>query len=387
MKANNIIFSLLVFLLFFNSCNQQTDQTDYDNLWVSTSRNMWCEAGIFLDLSRKDTLYITKDFDYENLKAHKYKISSTRNLTLDDAVNYGKIIKKNENILLLETTSETSLKPFIDTLSFISIKNYNLNIDTVMLKQALLENDWYLQDIFGKLRLEFIERPWFANYTRLKTYLRINEETGWEMFDAEWWTVDKYKNSYFIILSHYQTEYQIYQIKSFTDSVILAETCWDDSIVTAKFSITKPLSENEHNNISKKIVGSWKLFEYEDRADSLDIYEEEIIPIKSKRRIRPFAEEDSVPMILNKYYIEKSIKYDFLENGKCQMKSGKEVLRTADWKLSKDGKYIKFENGWMYNMKIESINDSLLIIGKHETIEFLDDFNWKQEYFIEKLKK
>ncbi|HAF29556.1 MAG TPA: hypothetical protein DCG75_10955 [Bacteroidales bacterium] len=387
MQTRNIIFSFLVLLFFFNSCNQQTYLTDYDNLWVSTSRNMWCEAGIFMDLSQKDTLFITKDFDYENLKAHKYIISSTRNLILDDTINYGKIIKQNENILLIEIPSETSLKPFIDTLSFISIKNYNLNIDTVMLKQVLLENDWQLHDAFGSFRLEFLEQPWFVNFARLKTYLRITEETGREMFDAEWWTVDKYKNSYFIILSHYQTEYQIYQIKSFTDSVILAETCWDDSIVTAKFSITKSLSENEYHNISKSIVGSWKLYEYENTVDKLNLYEEEIIPINSKVRIRPFAEEDSVPMILNKFYIEKTIKYEFLENGKCQMKSGNEVLRTADWKLSKDGKYIKFENGWMHNMKIESINDSLLIIGKHETIEFLDDFNWKQEYFIEKLKK
>jgi hypothetical protein len=380
MQARNIIISFVTFLLFLNSCNQKTEQGEYDNLWISTSREMWSgEAGILMDLSRKDSLFITNYFDSENLKGSKYNIDLSKNLILNDTTNFGRIIKRNKNILLIETT--------FDTISFIPIKNYSLNIDTAELKQALLENDWQLYDVFGLLRLEFFKSPWFSNSSRLKTYYRINEETGCEMFEAEWWTIEKYKNAYFIIISHYHSNYQIYQIKNFTDSVIITETCWRDSVIEANFSITKPLTESAYREKSNLIIGSWNLIDYEETVDSLGLFEEEIIPITMTNRMRPFAEEDSIPMILDKYYVEKSINYEFLSSGKCQMKSGDEVLRTADWKLSKDGKYIQFKNGLMHNMKIDFLADSLLKIGKHETIEFLDSFYWKRKYYIETLKK
>jgi len=353
---------------------QEQESKEYKDKWISTSRYSWSTPGTYLDLSRKDSLYETLDFDFKHIRAHKYHLDSLNNMYLDDTAFFGKVIKHTENILLIQDSFETN--------SFIPIKNYNLEIDANEIRKILLANDWQLSDESSYLRIEFTNAPWVFNPEKLSTYFIINESKGWEYNDAGWWTIENYRNSYFIILSHGQRDYQHYQIKSVSDSLIITETCWTDSVEEAVFSIYKKLDNDKYNKLEEKITGNWKLIDYFELIDSSGI------PItRFNRRCRPFDDGDSVPMILNKYYVLKSISYEFLSDGSCLMKSNDKTLRTAKWTLSKDGKYIKTSDGWMRSMKINSISDSVLVIEKHEIIEYLDDYNFKDKYIHEKLKK
>jgi len=376
MRIRNFSTLLIILSFFFGSCNQENESSEYKDKWISTSNFSWSTPGTFLDLSGKDSLFETRYFNSKYLKAHKYHIDELNNIFLDDTLFYGKIIKHTENILIIKDSFETN--------SFIPIKNYNLKVDTNEIKKILLAYDWQLSDEAFSLRLEFTNNSWTIN-PQLFLYLRINESKGWEYYDTELWTITNYKNSYFIVLSHSHGNYQFYQIKSISDSTIIAETCWRDSVVEAVFSIQKRLDANSYKKLKEKIIGNWNLIDYMELADSSRM---DIIPItRTKGRNRPFADEDSVPLILNNYYLKKSINYQFLSDGSCLMKSNDKILRTADWTLSDDGKYIKTSNGWLNAMKVNFVSDSIMVIEKRQTIEYLDNSPLKEKFLQEKLKK
>ncbi|RIH62742.1 hypothetical protein D1164_23370 [Mariniphaga sediminis] len=369
----------LIFLLFLFSCQNDKDISNKKE-WISTYRDSWSDPGIYLDLSDNDTLFFTKYFEFNKLRSYKYFIDSANNLILDDTTVYGQIIKYTDDILLITDSAQTN--------SFIPIKNSQTKKDTSEIEKILLTNNWLVKERNDSIRLEFKEKPYYYNTSRLKMYYRIDESKGNESFDVEWWTIEKYNNSLFIILSYFQLDYQIYQVISISDSKIVTETCWNDSIENVEFIKLKKLSKNKYQKLRDNLVGTWEMIDFEEPvSDSISEAPEKEITLNSFKRNRPFIEKDSVPSILDKYYQKKTINYTFSENGECSMNTDKTNLRKANWKLSNDGKYIQTEDGWMRSMKIVSITDSILITEKHEIIEYPYKNGWTDKYIREKFKK
>ena len=370
----------LLFIAFILFSRQNDESNSGKSHWISTNKDFWSDPGIYLDLTDNDTLYLTQDFDFKNLESHSYYIDSLNNLILDDSINYGTIIKRTNNILIIKDSLQIK--------AFMPIRDYQVKSDTFDLKKLLLSNDWNLSKGSNRMRIEFYNEPWFANPSRLKMYFRINETENWESFEAEWWTLEQIDKSIFIILSIGQLDFQVYQVKEVSDSLILAETCWSDSIENVKIALQPKLPDDKYLKIKKSLIGTWQLIDYSEQVDSSSIlFEEEIIPIKSKRRRRPYNPKDSVPILFDTYFKNNDLKYSFLKNGTCNIKKDSAILRSADWKLSNDGNYIKTHDGWMRSMRILSLNDSILVTGKHETIEFEDSEGCDDKFIIEKMRK
>lgn len=375
-----IKLTLIFITIFLISC--QNDERDSDKShWISTNKDFWSDPGIYLDLTDNDTLYLTQDFDFNNIETHGYHIDSLNNLILDDSIKYGTIVKRTNNILIIKDSLQTK--------AFMPIKDYQIKSDTSDLKKLLLSNDWSLIEGVNPRRIEFYNEPWFANPLRLRMYFRIDETKNWESFECEWWTLEQVDKSIFIILSIGQMDYQIYQLKEVSDSLILAETCWSDSVENVEIKVKQKLSDDKYLKIKNSIIGTWQLIDYIEPVDSSRLlgFEEEIIPIKSRERSRPYRPEDSVPILFDTYFKHNVLKYIFLKDGISFIKKGDTVLREGKWKLSDDGNYIKIQNGWMPSMRIITFTDSIMTTGRHETIEFEKSDGWKDKYIIEKMKK
>jgi hypothetical protein len=362
------------------SCQNEKSVSE-KNHWISTNKDFWSDPGIYLDLTDNDTLYLTQDFDFKNLESYSYHIDSLNNLILDDSLKYGTIIKRTNNILIIKDSLQTK--------AFMPIRDYQIKSDTLDLKKLLLSNDWSLNEDNNPMRIEFYNEPWFANPSRLKTYFRINETKNWEAFESEWWTLELVEKSIFIILSIGQLDYQVYQVKEVSDSLILTETCWTDSIENMKLVVQPKLPEDKYSKIKNSLIGTWQLTDYSEPVDSSRLlgFEEEIIPINGKDRSRPYRPEDSVPLLFDTYFQNKVLKYTFSKDGKSYIKKDDILLREGEWELSDDGNYIKIQNGWMPSMRIITFSDSIMTTGKHETIEFEKSDGWKDKYIIEKMKK
>jgi hypothetical protein len=380
-KQDTMYIKLTLIFIAFILFSCQSDENNLEKShWISTNKDFWSDPGTYLDLTDDDTLYLTQDFDFNNLESHSYHIDSLNNLILDDTLKYGTIIKRTNNILIIRDSLQTK--------AFILIRDYHIKSDSSDLKKLLLSNDWSLIEGTKPVRIEFYNEPWFVNPSRLKMYFRIDETMNWESFECEWWTLEQVEQSVFIILSIGQMDYQVYQVKEVSDSLILAETCWSDSIENVKIVVQPKLPDDKYSRIKNSLIGTWRLIDYSEPVDSSRLlFEEEIIPIKGKGRSRPYNPKDSVPILFDTYFQDKVLKYTFLKDGKCFIKKGDTILREGDWKLSDDGNYIKIQNGWMPSMRIITFSDSIMTSGKHETIEFEKSDGWKDKYIIEKMKK
>jgi len=270
-------------------------------------------------------------------------------------------------------------------------KTFFYNIDTDKLFDLIISNDWQLIENQDTFRLHFSEQKYWIPSIKLLTYNKINESKGWETSEWEAWTIKKIDKSIFLILTHFNLNPQIYQIKNFSESKIETLTCWNNALENINLTTLKKLSQTDYIKKSNNIIGTWKLIDFKEPTDSLKILgmEEEIIPIlnNDSSRIRPFMEKDSVPLILFDYYKTKDIYYEFLENGICLLKTKDQILRKSKWKLSDDGKYIKTTGDYFNQIQIISLTDSILTIKKYETIEFIDKPTWEDKYFKEKLKR
>jgi len=381
MKTLQIRYIYLILAVLLISC-QHENEIPGKKEWISTYRYSTLGPGMVLDLSDDDTLLITGVFDFENIKIHKYQIDSLNNIILDDTLLFGNIVKQTNEILIIKDQFRTS--------SFFPIRDYKLETDTNDLKSRFISNTWQVDERLGHFRLGFTNFPWYSYPSKWSAYYRINTLEGNESFDTDWWSIEKYGNSYFLITAYSQFEYQVYQIKSITDTAIVTKTCWSDSLENVVFVANKNLSERNSNNLKHLIIGTWQLIEYKELTDFDFVYgkrDGELIKIKRNRRNRPFNEVDSVPVILETYFTNREISYSFSQNGECSMDNDKSNLRKSNWVLSNDGKYIHTKNGWMRSMRIISISDSLLITEKHEIIEYPDKNEWTEKYIREKLRK
>ena len=383
MKQIYIIIILSFFTISINSCRSKIKEDIIKNEWISTySGPFGSEGGIYLKYS-DDSLYTTEAFDFNNLKKYKYSIDKSENIILNDTFNFGKIIN-TDKILQIKFKDEIN--------KFIPIKDYRIKTDTSILINLLVNNDWYFMDWnFDKtlipLRIDFDTRPWFTNLKKSKLLLKINETKSKESIVSEWWIIKKHNNSYFLNISTGQFDYQVYQIKNISDTLITTETCWFDSIEEIKFKNENKLSKEAFINIRTNIIGEWQLISYNAPNDSSEEFRISMEDDFSHHR-RPYDKRDSVSMLSDEYYYSKTINYEFLSSGKCHIKSKNKILRSANWELSKDGKYIKTSEGWIRMMKIISISDSMLVFEKHENIEHnTGKYFCVEKYNREELKK
>lgn len=384
MKTLQKRYIYLILIVFLVSC-QHDKEVSEKREWVSTSMYSYLGTGIVLDLSDTDTLLMSGIFNSEDIRKYNYQIDSLNNLIYDDTLFLGNIIKHTNEILVLKDS-------FNRLSAFIPINDYKLDTDTNNLERLLISNSWQVNNRYGSFRIDYLSEPWpiwNPSPYKMNRYYRMNESKGKESFTSNWWRVEGYKNAYYLIMSYGQIDYQVYQINSISDTAIITETCWSDSVENVVFVANMNLSENNYRNRIDNLTGIWQLIDYEELATGMIVRKEgdKFIKIKHNRKNRPFHENDSVPILLESYFKGKEISYSFSQNSECSMDNDKSNLRKSNWVLSNDGKYIHTKNGWMRSMRIISISDSLLITEKHEIIEYPDKNEWTEKYIREKLRK